>query len=151
MNVKHLVVLSIAGVLMWALALPCAGAEGKNARSGAAAKKTSVTVELDESNSSKTVTVPMDRAIVVRLKSNATTGYGWKVSECDDTALKLAGNPAYEAPDTHLVGAGGHEVFTFEPLKAGETTVTLVYVRPWEKDTPPVQTWSAKIKVMPKK
>jgi inhibitor of cysteine peptidase len=112
--------------------------------------KKSAVQELNEASKGQTIVTPMGKTINVRLKSNRTTGYGWKVSACDDKVLKAAGEPAYETPDTQMMGAGGHDVFTFEPVKPGQTVLKLDYVRSWEKNTPPEQTWSVTITVLPK-
>ena len=42
------------------------------------------------------------------------------------------------APETEMVGAGGKEVWTFQGVRPGETTVGLEYVRPWETGVNPV-------------
>lgn len=37
-----------------------------------------------------------------------------------------------------MAGAGGKEIWTFEGVRPGETTVELQYVRPWEEGVEPV-------------
>jgi len=37
-----------------------------------------------------------------------------------------------------MVGTGGKEVWTFEGVRPGETTIDLEYVRPWETGVEPV-------------
>ena len=77
---------------------------------------------------------------VLTLESNPTTGYRWQVADkLDEKTVKLISSE-YNAPDTKLVGAGGNEVWTFKAAGKGKTTINLIYVRPWEKDTPPVRT-----------
>ena len=36
-----------------------------------------------------------------------------------------------------LIGAGGISTFTFKTIHSGQTTLKLIYSRPFEKDTPP--------------
>jgi inhibitor of cysteine peptidase len=89
-------------------------------------------VTLDESDSAKTVDVARGQAIVVRLPSNATTGYEWKVSS-DVTAL---GEPhaSYE-PEGNAAGSGGSTSFIWSDTKtvaAGHYAITLSYKRSWE-------------------
>lgn len=74
----------------------------------------------------------------IKLKSNPTTGYGWQESH-DQSAVQLidktfASDTPVSTPP--IVGAGGAEIFRFKTLKAGETTITLVYQRPWETPSP---------------
>ncbi len=45
----------------------------------------------------------------------------------------------YEESRTRMVGAGGREVWTFRAVGRGECKIGLKYVRPWEKDVPPVR------------
>ena len=47
---------------------------------------------------------------------------------------------AKQVPDTeNITGAGGVEQWTLKSIKEGETTVAFEYVRPWEKDKPPIK------------
>jgi len=71
------------------------------------------------------------------LKANATTGYQWKFAKPLDENLVQLISSKYLADKTKLVGAGGKQVWIFKALKAGQTTISLKYVRSWEKNTPP--------------
>lgn len=107
------------------------------------------TIELSAANDSNTVTVATGKDIVISLAGNPTTGYGWKIGQITGEAIKAQGEPTYVA-DAHLpgiVGAGGTFVFKLHAVKTGTSTVGLVYVRPWEKDTLPVKTFTVTIKV----
>jgi hypothetical protein len=44
-----------------------------------------------------------------------------------------------------MVGFGGTFIFHFNATKAAKTTIRLVYLRPWEKDKPPLQTFELTI------
>ena len=70
----------------------------------------------------------------IRLRSNPTTGYTWLLDRAPDSNLVSVVTNVYEPPDgDRMVGAEGHEIWTFKALKAGETEVKLRYARPWEK------------------
>lgn len=71
----------------------------------------------------------------VTLDSNPSTGYQWQVRNIDATIAELV-NDEYIPPESGLVGAPGKQVFTFEALKEGKTTIELEYVRPWEPESP---------------
>lgn len=73
------------------------------------------------------------------LASNPTTGYHWELASPLDQKLVTLVTNEYLRPDTKLVGAGGKEVWKFKALTEGKTQINLKYVRPWEKDTPPVR------------
>jgi inhibitor of cysteine peptidase len=71
---------------------------------------------------------------VISLDSNPTTGYEW-TPVYDQVILKLVSGEYKAASNPQgLVGAGGQQVFTFSPIKSGETLVKMVYKRPWEQD-----------------
>jgi inhibitor of cysteine peptidase len=83
-----------------------------------------------EDNTSQTVT--LRREFSVRLPSNPSTGFGWKVASYDREFLQLLRN-RYQKPDQPRPGAGGQELFDFLPLKSGSTTIIFHYQRPFEK------------------
>ena len=104
-------------------------------------------VSVDASHSGETVNVASGASVIVTLDSNDTTGYEWRLAEdVDEDVLRLA-NSEYIAPETTLVGAGGQEVWTFEAVGAGETTISLEYVRPWEEGVPAVDTFQLTVVV----
>ena len=76
----------------------------------------------------------------ITLGSNRTTGFMWELAApLDESVVKLSGSE-YKAPQSRLEGAGGAEVWTFRAVGRGQTTITIKYARPWEKDKPPVRT-----------
>ncbi|OPY74035.1 MAG: Chagasin family peptidase inhibitor I42 [Syntrophorhabdus sp. PtaU1.Bin058] len=84
---------------------------------------------------------------VLTLESNPTTGYRWQIADKpDEKIVRLIGSE-YKAPDTKLVGAGGNEIWTFRAEGKGKAAINLIYVRPWEKGTPPAKTANVTIVV----
>ncbi|MDY0039216.1 MAG: protease inhibitor I42 family protein [Desulforhabdus sp.] len=84
----------------------------------------------------------------ITLQSNPTTGYRWELAApLEEEVVKLVGN-VYQSPETKLIGAGGQEVWTFKAVGQGEIIIQMKYVRPWEKDIPPVQTKQFKVVVI---
>ena len=72
----------------------------------------------------------------LQLKSNPTTGYRWDLKSYDKKLIKLVENH-YVAPNSHLIGAGGYEVWTFKALPAAlqsvkQTAIEMEYKRPWQ-------------------
>ncbi|MFC1902551.1 protease inhibitor I42 family protein [Chloroflexota bacterium] len=82
------------------------------------------------------ISIGVGEEFIIALGSNPTTGYSWQASH-DETMVKLLSSDCEmgEAAKEGAVGAGGTELFQFKALKAGKTEITLVYKRPWEKDT----------------
>lgn len=88
-------------------------------------------------------------SLVLTLESNPTTGYSWQLVEVDATVLKPKGEPEFKpsSGSEGLAGAGGEEVFRFDAAGSGTTTLSLAYARPWEKDTPPLKTYTITVVV----
>ena len=74
---------------------------------------------------------PAPQTVTVTLESNPTTGYSWQVSQTEEL-FKIDRSYSEHEHSEDLVGVGGNETFTFIPLRAGKTEVTLTYARPWE-------------------
>lgn len=100
-----------------------------------------VTIGMEQSGQS--VNLQVGQTMNVRLESNPTTGYTWEVKQVDPAVLAQQGEAEYEPLDaqtTPMVGQGGWQIFRFEAISTGQTTLELVYRRPWE-DTPPEITY----------
>ena len=91
-------------------------------------------------NADQTLTTKVGTDIVVRLESNPTTGYSWRTAEFEPGIIELVSNE-YQPYNTagNIVGSGGTEIWTFKAIKKGKITITFEYVRPWEKDIPPIK------------
>jgi inhibitor of cysteine peptidase len=68
----------------------------------------------------------------ISFESNPTTGYSW-FAETDPEFVKVA-DEKFTA-NSNLIGAAGVQTFIFQSLKAGQTKITLSYMRPWEKES----------------
>lgn len=85
-------------------------------------------------DSGQTIDIGVGQEFVIALGSNQSTGYSWQASY-DETMLELIGGQStYELSEEELVGAGGIEYFRFKALEEGETTINLVYKRPFEEE-----------------
>jgi inhibitor of cysteine peptidase len=85
------------------------------------------------------IEVEVGQGLEFTLDSNRTTGYQWELAEpLNESILKLVGSE-YEAPEGGRVGQGGRELWTFDAVGTGKTTISLKYIRPWEKGVPPVK------------
>jgi len=116
-------------------------------RGGEASPMPDDDVVLSAEDDGSVVELGEGQALVVTLESNPTTGYSWEVSEVDEGVLMQMGDPEFKeaaAEGEQLVGAGGTETFYFSSA-AGETTLTLVYHRPWEEDVEPEKVFSVEV------
>ena len=87
-------------------------------------------------DSGQPISIGVNQEFVIALGSNPTTGYSWQESH-DETTLELIEKtykPGEEA-EQGAVGAGGVDYFRFKALKTGKTEITMVYKRPWEKES----------------
>ena len=74
----------------------------------------------------------------VSLASNPTTGFQWSIVSFDKELLTLT-SVSFQRPDSRLIGAGGHTLFTFSLNKGKSypktTSIMFKYARPWEKSS----------------
>jgi inhibitor of cysteine peptidase len=94
-------------------------------------------------------TVDVGSIITVTLCSNPTTGFQWgEQAQISDTqVLKQTSHKMLGPSDTGLVGAPGNQVWTFQALKAGASTVSFSYSRPWAGGEKDVQTFKLNVMV----
>lgn len=116
----------------------------------AAAPTAAVRVDLP---TDKVVEVFVGQKLEAVIAGNPTTGFSWKVTALP-TGMTQVGEPAYvedpaEGPDgRRRLGVGGRYIFTFVASQPTEGSIELAYSRPWEKDRPPVQTVSLRVRVL---
>lgn len=82
---------------------------------------------------SKEVQAPAGSSFTVTLCSNPSTGFEWSESAriSDQTVVRQKSHE-FVPPEKAIPGAPGQEVWTFEALKKGTSTISLEYSRPWE-------------------
>ena len=104
---------------------------------------------LTEENNGDNLNLEINDVIDIKLKSNPTTGYGWILSEeTDDSMISLNNSEFVESEkDKELVGAGGHEIFSFKAISKGKTIIILNYERPWEEEVEPIETFEITISI----
>jgi inhibitor of cysteine peptidase len=101
-------------------------------------------VILKESQAGNTAELIIDETLQIVLEGNPTTGYTWDVTALDTAILVQRGEPEFK-PDSNAVGSGGTFTFTFQAVNIGQTTLTLIYHRPWEQDVPPLKTFEVAV------
>ena len=85
--------------------------------------------------------------LIVRLSSNPSTGYAWRVSSGIGPVLKLVGH-SYIAPrDGQRVGAPGTAVLRFRAVAVGQKVLRLSYTRPWEIGVEPARRFTLRVRV----
>ncbi len=104
---------------------------------------------LTEDNNGKTVSLKEGDTLTVKLASNPSTGYSWGLKSVDAAVLDALGKPEYKQ-ERNIPGGGGIETWRFQAVAAGQTTLTLIYHRSWEKDSPPDRTFTLNVTVTAK-
>lgn len=67
------------------------------------------------------------------------TGYAWVLaSTIDESMLAILGKKHLD-PDNGLLGGSGWEIWLCRARAAGQAQIALHFVRPWEKDAPPIR------------
>lgn len=104
-------------------------------------------VQLTMTDNGKHVTLHVGERLVIGLEGNPSTGYMWEMVHPDPSLLGEQGPVQFKAAASGLVGASGTQTLTFKALKAGETTLTLGYLRPWESGVPPINTFQITVTI----
>jgi inhibitor of cysteine peptidase len=93
-----------------------------------------------EKQNEKKVSLKTGTTFSIYLEGNPTTGYNWQVKDYNHKIIEQTGKEHYKS-EGNKIGSGGHYTFNFKTVSSGETKLALVYLRPWEKDTPPIETY----------
>jgi inhibitor of cysteine peptidase len=129
--VKAKLILVISMLVMSSLALSGCGPPGE--------------VVLADGDDGREITLQRGQPLVIRLEGNPTTGYTWEVAEVDASVLRQVGEAEFES-ESDLPGSGGMQTLRFEAVDTGETTLLLVYHRPFETEDP-LETFSLDVTV----
>jgi len=88
----------------------------------------------EQQHISKEVEVPVNGALTLTLCSNPTTGFQWSESAqiSDQTVLRQIDHQFVPPEEQNVEGAAGKEIWTFNALKSGTSTISMEYSRPWE-------------------
>jgi inhibitor of cysteine peptidase len=96
--------------------------------------------------SGETISVGVGQHFAVQLAANPTTGFSWQLTADPGSQVQLLGH-TYVAGTPQQPGSGGNELFTFQAVAAGSTTLAFGYSRPWETGVAPAQTAAFPVKV----
>lgn len=130
------ITLTVCSVLLLLAMVACNQASGENPKA----------VSIGAGDAGKTITLNEGDTLVVTLDGNTTTGYNWLLQAMDPAILKQVGEPAY-TPESNQLGAPGKIALTFQAVKSGQAKLVLNYMRPFEKDTAPLNTFEVTLVV----
>jgi predicted secreted protein len=125
-------------VTMMAVALGC----------GTGASSTTLSLTLKRySDPGKPVEATTGEVFRIILEANPSTGYSWSMTGDAQPTLKLIKSGFSSSESARKAGSPTSEYWEFEAMSSGTAKVSFSYVRPWEKDTPPVKTETFTINV----
>ncbi len=101
-------------------------------------------IRLTEDDNGCLAALGEDQTLVISLESNPSTGYSWEVAEISEDVLHQVGETEFEQMSP-LLGAPEKQILHFRPVAAGQSTLKLVYRRPWEKGVEPAGEFSIQV------
>ena len=99
-----------------------------------------------EKQNGKEITLKSGANFSIYLEGNPTTGYNWQVKDYDRKIIEQVGKEDYKS-EGDKIGSGGHYTFNFKALSPGETKWELDYLRSWEENIPPIETFGVLVRV----
>jgi predicted secreted protein len=85
------------------------------------------------------ISAKLNEPFQIRMQVTSGTGYTWQPDGPIPPGIALLG--AFQEPHGKMMPGGpGNEVLVFRGTSPGKITLTLGYLRPWEKNVKPVKT-----------
>lgn len=103
-------------------------------------------VTVGEKDNGRKISLRQGQVLVIRLTATPTSGYMWETAGIDSAVLRQMGEVELEAK-SDKIGAPIEQSFRFEAAAPGRTPVQLAHRRSWEKDKPPLATFSLDVTV----
>jgi inhibitor of cysteine peptidase len=105
----------------------------------------SESMKLNENDAGKTVEIAVGDELEIMLPGNPTTGYVWEAEALDATVLTL--RQTSFMPGDHAIGSGGLVTLMFRAVAKGKAALKLNYHRPFEQNTPPINTFEVTVTI----
>ena len=106
------------------------------------------TLVLTATNNGATVGAFVQQPISINLRANPSTGYEWSLVGTNGTSVVSAGPPVFTPDEPVIPGGGGTVSLPFLAVNTGATTLSLVYIQPWQP-LDVATNYSVTINVMP--
>ena len=114
-------------------------------------KVTPDTLTVTEHNDGDTVQVSIGTILILKLEAVPGTGYAWHADPAKSKDLIMIEEPIFvprEIDSTNMaIGAPAYQVFSYRAQKEGTEILKLCYMRVWEKDKPPLKTFSITVSI----
>ena len=106
-------------------------------------------VALTEADAGKTVDLAVGKTVDIHLRENATAGYRWAVKSIDRSVCEIVADERI-APEKAIPGAPGEHRWRLRAGRKGESSLELVYSRPWESQAAPTRVFKLQLRVSAK-
>jgi len=101
----------------------------------------SATIVLTEADNGKTGIAARGQSILISLRGNPTTGFQWVLTATNGNSVVPAGTNTFTVDDGAGTGRPGTFSFPFQVVDFGLTTLSFVYIQPWNpQNIPPTFT-----------
>ena len=90
-------------------------------------------------DSRKIIEVRTGEKFGIKLLSNPTTGYSWRLRHTMEKGFCELLGKEFHPSENRPVGSGGEEIWFFRVTRAVKTTISLEYARPWKRGTSPLR------------
>jgi len=104
----------------------------------AGCSRSSLLINADKSYDGRTINSRVGDGVKLSLEENPTTGYRWEFLSRPEPNCVIV-TDEYVANANGLAGSGGVHNWDFRAVDKGTCAVSLIYQRPWEKDSAPPQ------------
>ncbi|MCM2407616.1 MULTISPECIES: protease inhibitor I42 family protein [Anabaena] len=102
---------------------------------------------VNDTNNNGQIILEKDSVLIVKLLATPGTGYSWQMIKNDPDKLKPLGDSVLEPLTDQAPGASENQVFRFSAQSSGSTVLELHYLRPWEKNIPPLKTYQINVQI----
>jgi inhibitor of cysteine peptidase len=102
-------------------------------------------IQVDRRYNGREVVLAVGDAVVISLAENPTTGFRWDLVAKPEPACQLV-KSTFE-PAMGPLGKGGTHRWQYQAVRSGTAEIALEYRRPWERNTPPAQTFKLSLRV----
>jgi inhibitor of cysteine peptidase len=130
---RNVTVVAIAALLVAAICIagctsPSTSSSNQTTTANATQNATSNVTQNVTSTVAAPVSVQLGQNFTLQLQSNPSTGYQWQPSF--DASMVSLKNQTYVADQPATTGSGGKDVFTFQAVSVGSTTITFDHISP---------------------
>ncbi|WP_027402886.1 protease inhibitor I42 family protein [Aphanizomenon flos-aquae] len=104
-------------------------------------------ITVNDANNNSQIIIQKGNMMIVELLTNPGTGYSWQIIKNDPDKLKPLGDSVLKPLETEAPGASENQVFRFLAQNSGLAVLELHYLRPWERNIPPLKTYQINVQI----